>query len=718
MHRTYRKLLLCTLIGSLSLGLTACNDDDDDSPDGPDGVTNERPASVSGDVQHARYDGASNDLLTAGLGASGLASGTAPAPADTLNPTAEELRTLAIYNNYRALVDTSAGGGYGNLFGPQVGADGAEGKIPGDEYLAYIRIDDDTEVPVTVMVQIPDSYDPASSCMVTAPSSGSRGIYGAIGTAGEWGLNKGCAVVYTDKGSGTGSFNMETGAAQDIHGRLTTDDSADVQFEADLEAGERATFNTHWPDRFAFKHAHSKTNPEADWGQYVLKSIEFGFYILNERFGEETDEGERLVTVTPDNTLVIASSVSNGGGASVRAAEQDEKGLIDGVAVSEPNVNPTVDTRFTIRQGSGPVITDHSRSLLDYTTAIGVYQGCANLAPGVKDTAPFNAVLNDLAVDENICTVLFNKGLITGADVDARAADAQRILEEDFGVQPEQNLVAPSHFGASVAQSISMTYANAYGRFGVEDRLCELSLAATDGSTGAVTPLAEAAEEVLFSTSNGIPPTGGINQVYDGATGVPTSLKLSTSPSSGVQDHGLDALLCLRGLAQGTDAVNGGVLPSEQAEQAKAIASGIETIRANGNLQGKPTVFVTGRADAILPINHTSRPYFGLNQTVEGSDSSLRYYEVLNAHHLDAFNAFPGFDALYVPLHRYYFQALDLVYAHLKNGDPLPASQVVRTTPRGTGAPALTEANVPPIQAEPAAADRILFEENQVRIPD
>lgn len=710
-----QRLAICALIGATSLSITACKHNDGN--DGPTGKLNTPPAALSSAIAHQRYDGASNDLLTAGLGADGLASASAPAPADALNPTAEELRTLAIYNNYRALVDTSPGGGYGTLFGPGVNAASSDGKIPGDEYLATVSFDD-SGVPVTIMVQIPDSFNPDAACMVTAPSSGSRGIYGAIGTAGEWGLKKGCAVVYTDKGSGTGSYNLETGAAQTLRGQLTTDPGVDAQFRADLTDTERATFNTDWPDRFAFKHAHSGTNPEADWGQYVLQSIAFGFYVLNERFGEETPKGDHLIALEPDNTLVIASSVSNGGGASVRAAEQDEDDLIDGVAVSEPNVNPTVDTRFTIRQGSGPVITDHSRSLLDYTTALAIYQGCANLAPDVRDDAPFNAVLNDPDVDENICTSLATKGLVTGADVDARAADAQQILENTFAIQPEQNLVAPSHFGAAVAQSIAMTYANAYGRFGVEDRLCNLSLAATDGTTGAVTPLAASAEAVLFATSNGIPPTGGVNQVFDGATGVPTDLKLSTSPSSGLADYGLDALLCLRGLAQGSDPVTGGMLPSAEAVQAQRIADGIEAVRASGNLRGKPAIFVTGRSDAILPINHTSRPYFGLNRLVEGGDSGLRYYEVLNAHHLDAFNAFPGFDARYVPLHRYYIEALDLMYAHLTAGDPLPPSQVVRTVPRGTGAPALTEANVPPIQAEPIAADRIGFEDNQVRIPD
>ncbi|MFO7719652.1 MAG: 3-hydroxybutyrate oligomer hydrolase family protein, partial [Gillisia sp.] len=36
-----------------------------------------------------------------------------------------------------------------------------------------------------------------------------------------------------------------------------------------------------------------------------------------------------------------------------------------------------------------------------------------------------------------------------------------------------------------------------------------------------------------------------------------------------------------------------------------------------------------------------------------------------------------------VPLHRYFIQAMDMMYANLKSGAALPASQVVRTVPRG-----------------------------------
>lgn len=704
-----KRTMICTLIGVAGIGLSACNDSNDNNDNNPPAVS-QGPAFVEGAIKHTHYDGVTDDLLTAGLGASGLA-GEAPEFADKLNPTAAELRQLAIYNNYRALVDTSPGGGYGVFFGPDVGND-TEGLIPGHEYIAFMTVPG-SDVPVTVMAQIPESFDPQTPCMVTAPSSGSRGIYGAIGTAGEWGLKKGCAVVYTDKGSGTGSHNLETNSAQRLDGTLTTADEP-VQFRADLTAQERSDFNAAWPDRFAWKHAHSKTNPEADWGRHVLQSVEFGFWALNDQFGTDTETD----VITPDNTLVIASSVSNGGGSSVRAAEQDTRGLIDGVAVSEPNVNPVVDTRFTIRQGTGSPVTRHSRSLFEYTTALAVYQGCANNAPSIRDQAPLN-VLNAQNVRDNICNSLANKGLVSGADNDERAEDALRILNEEFAIQPEQNLLAPVHFASKVAQGISATYANAYGRAGVEDRVCGLSFAATDPENGsAVTQLTPEAEAAAFAASNGIPPTAGVDVVYDAADGQPTALPASASPSSNQVDYGLDALLCLHSLAMGRDVVNDTSLTGAEADLATAISQGISEIRATGDLQGKPTVFVTGRADAILPINHTSRPYYGLNQGVEGANSQLRYYEVLNAHHLDVLNGFPGIGDNYIPLHHYYFQALDLVWERLTNDKPLPPSQVVRTTPRADMNTPLAQSNLPAIAAEPAEEDRILLVSGELRIPE
>src|SRR5215471_12714825 len=328
-------------------------------------------------VLHTRYDGVSNDLLTAGLGKSGLGSAVPPGFLDPLHPTAEELRRLAIYENYRALVDPTPGGGFGLFYGPNVKADGTvttgEGLIAGDEYLTFEK-GQDGRTNVTMMVQIPDSFDPTNSCIVTAPSSGSRGVYGAIATAGEWGLKHGCAVAYTDKGTGTGAHDLQNNTVNLIRGERADAAQAgdDSNFTAPISADARAAFNAATPNRFAFKHAHSQQNPEKDWGEDVLRSIKFAFKVLNDQFHG------RGIVINKRNTIVIASSVSNGGGASVRAAERDRDHLIDGVAVGEPNVNPKFTSKFTIVQGVNPPFAAHSRPLIDYITLVNVFQGCVN----------------------------------------------------------------------------------------------------------------------------------------------------------------------------------------------------------------------------------------------------------------------------------------------------------------------------------------------------
>jgi len=667
-------------------------------------------ASARDDVIHTHYDGVSNDLLTAGLGKTGLGSATAPGFVDPLNPTAEELRRLAIYNNYRALIDPMPGGGYGTLYGPNVKADGTvtadEGKIAGDEFITFEKGSPDRNV--TMMVQVPDTFDPANACIVTAPSSGSRGVYGAIATAGEWGLKHGCAVAYTDKGTGTGAHDLQNNTVNLIRGERADAAAAgdDSNFTADIKASERAAFNAAWPNRFAFKHAHSQQNPEKDWGRNVLRSIKFAFDVLNDKFRDGHFH------FTKHNTIVIASSVSNGGGASVRAVEEDDEGLIDGVAVGEPNVNPEFSPRFTIVQGSQPPFAAHSKPLIDYITLVNVFQGCADLAPA-NATAGLN-----LAPSPGRCAELRANGLLTTNTLLDQATEAQKIIN-DFGILTEQNLVQPGYWFANVSQAISVTYANAYGRFSVLDNLCNYSLAAAPpvppppfGAGGPPIALAPAAEAQIFSTSNGIPPTGGVALINNAASAGPTEDRGSTPGQN------LEGALCLRSLATGKDAVTGAPLNGTPRRQAQRIDDGVEDILATGKLRRVPAVFVTGRNDGILPPNFTSRAYFGLNNVVEGSRSSLRYYEVTNAHHLDSFNQFAGYNDKYIPLHRYFIQAMDLMYAHLRSGQPLPPSQVVHTTPRGPGAPPITAANVPPIAAAPSAGALITFAGGQVRIPD
>ncbi|MEO7760847.1 MAG: 3-hydroxybutyrate oligomer hydrolase family protein, partial [Casimicrobiaceae bacterium] len=311
-----------------ALALAGCNSSSDVE-------LNIKPAYV-GTISQASYDGNTDDLLTAGLGKTGLQSATAPAIVDPVNPSAPELRRLAIYNNYRGLLDMTTLGGYGVLYGPNVDAAGnvttSEGKIAGTEYIAYAD-DGSGAQNVTMMVQVPASFDRNNPCIVAAPSSGSRGVYGAIGTAGEWGLKKGCAVAYTDKGSGAGVHDLATNTINLQNGLRAGAVAAgkNSNFTAALTDAERMTLLNDRPNRIAVKHAHSQQNPEKDWGKNVLNSIEFAFYVLNEKFGAQNGSLHNR-EIKPDGTIVIASSVSNGGGASLAAAELDTTGLIDGVA--------------------------------------------------------------------------------------------------------------------------------------------------------------------------------------------------------------------------------------------------------------------------------------------------------------------------------------------------------------------------------------------------
>jgi hydroxybutyrate-dimer hydrolase len=666
------------------------------------------------EVLHQSYDGVTDDLGTAGLGAAGIQSATPPAV--SAPPTAEELRRLAIYNNYRALVDVVPGGGYGEVFGPGVplepGGDATPELIAGEEFLVLADVGRTRNV--TLMVQVPEGFDPAAPCIVTGASSGSRGIYGAIGTSGEWGLKRGCAVAYTDKGTGTGAHDLEDDTVNLIRGERADAGFAGQgsNFTAPIGPAEQLVFNARTPHRFAFKHAHSRDNPEAAWGRHVLASIEFAFFILNERFRVEGEE-----PLTPETTLVIASSVSNGGGAALLAAELDRKGLIDGVAVSEPNVNPVFDERFVIRQEGRDPLLWHSRSLYDYTSLLNLFQGCANAAPENAEAPLNSAALKALGAER--CASLAEKGLIEGEDLPEQAAEAQAAINA-HGILPEQNVVQPAQWSINVPQAVAVTYANAYSRAGVEDDLCGYSFGATDPASGTPVPLAETVEAVIFSTSSGIPPAGGVNLINNASAGGAIENRLSVSPSSGRQDENLDGALCLRSLHLGRDAVSGERLLGREGARHRRLLRGIEGVRAWGDLNGIPALIATGRADGVVAPNHASRAYFGLNQLIEGPESGLRYYEVLNAQHLDALNGLPGFNVRFVPLHHYFLEVLNLMYEHLRDGVPLPPSQVVRATPRGgspLAPPPLAEENLAPIEPDPAEGDRITFESGEVFIP-
>ncbi len=687
---------------AVALAAAGCSSGDDD-----DTVYNQKPDFV-GAVTLTVYDGQSDDLLTAGLGKTGLA-GASPTVADPTAPTVAELRRLAIYNNYRALVDMSPKGGYGTLYGPNIDIAGndtlGEGKIGGKEFLAYA--DDGTgKQNVTMMVQIPGNFDTKKACIVTATSSGSRGVYGAIGTAGDWGLKHGCAVAYTDKGSGTGLHDLASDTVTLQNGLRAGNAAAGTtsNFTA-LSPADAASFNATWPNRVAVKHAHSQQNPEASWGTQTLQAVQFAFYELNEQFGSTTANGTRVV-LDKGNTIVIASSASNGAGAALAALEADTDGLIDGAAVSEPNVAVAPNAALTIVSGAGTV-TGSARPLYDYFTQANLLQPCASQSPRAA-ASPGLAFVTP-AIAANRCASLKAKGILSSSGVAAQADEALDLLLA-YGWLPDSTLLHASLY-AFATPAIAMTYSNSYSRASVTANLCGLSFAATD-ATGKPTAFPAASLAQYFGVANGVPPSAPVNIINNDSVGGAVNSVVSVSPSTGLADFNIDGALCQRALWTGSDA------------NATALRNGVNATIRNANLRGKPAIIVHGRNDGLIPVPFSSRPYYGQNKLTEGASSKLVYVEVTNAQHFDTFidnAALPGYDSMFVPLHVYFIQAMDQLYANLTQGTALPPSQVVHTVPRGGtpgAAPAITSANVPPIQANPAVSARITFSNGTLTIPD
>jgi hydroxybutyrate-dimer hydrolase len=405
-------------------------------------------------------DGQSDDLVTAGLGAEAMLN-SAPVYADPAHPTAVELRRAAIF------FKGSAGQGFGRLYGPNINQETGKlypdgGKIAGDEILAF-NDDGSGRQNVAMLLQIPADLSTERRCLVAIPVNGSASLYRDIVDFGYWGLRHDCAVVYTDKGHGNGFHLLEPDTVNLLDGRQVPASEAGkaAHFRADLDDAARRAFLAEWPHRVAFKAAHSKQNPEKDWGEDVLHAIRFAFVELERR-----DPG-----FTRNNTIVIGTGSSNGGGAILYAAEKDAEHLMDGVVAREPQVQLRPDDRVVVARG-GVERRGSGRTLLDYFSFGNLYQPCAVLAvPDVplKDRVPYAA---------NRCQSLRDKALLTADTLDGEAREALERMHA-YGWDPETDV---GHaFGYFVAPDATATkYPNNHGRFDVRDRLCDYSYGAVD----------------------------------------------------------------------------------------------------------------------------------------------------------------------------------------------------------------------------------------------
>jgi hydroxybutyrate-dimer hydrolase len=645
-----------------------------------------------------RYDldGVTDDLLTAGLGVEGL-RGVPPTFADPLRPTARELRRRAIYMNYRGLVDITADGGFGTLFGAP-----GHALVAGVEFLFAIHTPDGSGT-TTGLLQIPSGFDPRNPCLVAVASSGSRGIYGALPTAGEWGLRHNCAVVHSDKGTGTGLFDADRGRGVRIDGTLTDADDPLITFAPSGAAVERLQRNR--PHSVLFKHASSGLNIEAHWGEYLLQAIDAAFQLLN----REYPRADRALT--PENTLVIASGISNGGGAVLRALERDRAGWIDGAVVSEPNVMVAESAQGLVVASGGRTYDRVGASLYDYTTEHMLLQPCALLAEAELSAPVRNAVGAVRGNLEQWCRDLSELGVLTRTQLADQAQEARRALLES-GILPDALQIGHLNVMASVWTAIAAGYASAYARLAPDELPCGVSFSATDAS-GAPRMLTDEELARAFSDSGGIAPTAGVSLVAPDATSQPRAANQGNAALAA----------CLRSLhtgrSTGSERTPDSSFIADSASIAQRLAGGEREIAMTARLPGRPVIILQGRADALIPVNHSSRAYYAITQRNDNPNSQVRYYEVEHGQHFDAFLALPDLAQRYVPLQPNLLHAMDLMAAHLRSGSDLPPSQVVRSRPRG-----IADGKIAPLSPENIGAvldrpgmDAITFEGHTLHVP-
>ncbi|HET6906456.1 MAG TPA: 3-hydroxybutyrate oligomer hydrolase family protein [Rhodanobacteraceae bacterium] len=556
---------------------------------------------------------AGDDLLSAGLGLAGLAG--LPAPfADPARPTAAELRRRAIQSNWKGIADLGPLGGYGSVYG-------GVPVVPGREYSAFARLLHARHTH-RVLCQIPDHFDAKARCLIVAPSSGSRGVYGAIAFAGAWGLPRGCAVAYTDRAGGAGYFDCTDGSGVTLDGTRAQAGGELLEFQPDSAPTGAG---------IATKHAHSGDHPEADWGAHTMQAARFGLAMLDEAFPAQAP-------FTPENTRIIAIGISNGGGAVLQAAGLDGAGMLDAVLALEPNVHV---------EGGG-------RALYDYATEAALLMPCA-LADARFATTPFARIGTALPPAWAMRgEALQSLGLLSATDPSAQAAEAmERLCASGWEIPAIESAACSTIF--DMWRAVAVTYASAYLRRGMGDMPCGFSFQ-TISPGGQPGPAAETIRAAWWSEGSGIPPDVGI-ALFGG--------------SDASADPTLPGLLALRELWQGGNT------------DAKALHAAVARLAAKAPRHELPIWIVHGADDGLIPAAFTSDRYVEWLRT---QGRSPRYWRVPHAQHFDAFLAAPGFGDRHVPLLPYGYAALDRIYAHVVDKARLPEMPTPHTRPRGPGA--------------------------------
>ncbi|MEM1019563.1 MAG: 3-hydroxybutyrate oligomer hydrolase family protein [Sphingomonadales bacterium] len=567
-----------------------------------------RPREVVWEAEPSRHCGPSDDLLTAGLGLAGLRSPCPPPDADA--------RTRAIHKDFRDLVDVSEAGGFGQSYGPETLS------VPGTAYSAFMRLPGRTQA-FSVCLLLPDAFDWNHPLLIAAPSSGSRGVTGAIGDIGAWALPQGHALVLTDKGTGIGAhiLGCDTAYGPDF---LPTQAQQDPTCFRLADTDHLKAFRAAHPHIVALKHLHGKENSEADWPHCVLAAIKFGLYVLARDGGSAS------------RPQVIAAGVSNGGGAVLRAAEVDHDALIHAVVAAEPNITPA-----------------QASPLFDYATQMNLYLPAALLASTLED-APYASIMaSQSARLSNWSQALGREGLIDGRSTQERAQSAlEKIAQLGFS-KASFKLFHAVHM-MQAWPTISYAYANAYGRFGVEDSLLGAQICFADANlltleTGPARAPTQAEIQHLPTANSGLTPGGGLVTRY----------------ANGTMGQSLDDALALRAFFTGQNA------------EAKRVQNGIQDITAQARNQSIATVIVHGEADPLIVPSQSSHAYFSAAKQNGQDMTHWRLYRVEGAQHFETLLMDPEVAKHYRAQLPFFHSALKCCKAFLAKGAPLPPSQTI-----------------------------------------
>jgi hydroxybutyrate-dimer hydrolase len=550
-----------------------------------------------------------DDLLSAGLSLAGLRAALSPF-ADAAAPTSHELRRRAIQASWKGIADLGPQGGYGVVYG-------GVPDVPGREYQAFAKIPG-ANAPHRVLAQIPDAFDAQARCLIVTASSGSRGIYGAIALAGAFGLPRGCAVAYTDKGAGSGYFDCASGTGVALDGTRAAAGTVQLDFEPHVYPAESG---------IAIKHAHSGDNPEADWGRHLLQAAEFGLAMLEQALPQ-------LAPFTPHNTRIIAVGLSNGGAAVLQAAGLDSQGWLNAAIAIAPNVN----------------VPGHGRPLYDYATE------AALLMPSALSHARFDTVPFARAADAVAPAWAARAAGLRAADLPADPADAlARLHARGWSNAALASAVATTAF--ELWRAFAVTYASAYTRSAV-GRMPGGFRFTTRDDTGHARAAPGAERAAWWSDAIGIAPSTGV------FIDEPTSPAVSIGDPA---DPTLPGLLGLRDLW-----TNGHV-------DAQGLRSAVVAATARLPREDLAVLVLHGREDGLIAAAFSSDAYVAW---LRDHSRAPIYWPLAHVQHFDSFLALPGFGDRYVPLMPYAYQALERVWRHVVGGEPLSGEAPQELRPR------------------------------------